>query len=173
MKKKETFFDGKVFNWQDMIKSLKIFNSLDDRGAAIMGYAYLDDLLNELLKLRLVKDKELFENIDDLPSRRRIDLCFLTGIISRIMREDLIVLNDIRNKFAHCLTVNSFNEEIISDKCDKLKIIEYWQNLPNNYRKDTPRNRFYSSISIHHFGFCLMLGTAKRIEELKAYQDLK
>lgn len=161
--KKETFFEGKDFNWEKLFESKRIFKKETDRAAAIMGYLYLDNMMNQLLKLRLVEDQEIFDKLDSLAEQARIDLCFLTGLINRTTKQDLMTLKDIRNLFAHGLTINSFDTKEISDKCEDLKA-NLWKNLPSIIRTDTPREIFESSVFIHHFYFSLQLNSCERIK---------
>ena len=56
---------------------------------------------------------------------RRINLCFLAGAIPKDIQEDLLIINNIRNEFAHKIDINSFDIYKISSKCNKLQIVNY------------------------------------------------
>lgn len=99
------------------------------RAAAILGCAYIDNLLNALLKVRLIKDEELFENsIARLTCERRMNLCYLIGLINNNEWRDLKTINKIRNQFAHDINLNSFNKNTksldIPSKLDNLNYIK-------------------------------------------------
>lgn len=166
MKKREVFFDGKKFDDIEFFKYMRIFKKETHRGAAIIGYAFIDDLLNEILKSRFVKDIKLFEKIDDLPLQARIDLCYLTGTINKKERKELMIIKDIRSDFAHELTLNSFDDEEISKKCKGLIIVDLFHKvLPHIFHIETPRKRFESAVSSYCFALQIRLLECKRIKE--------
>lgn len=53
-----------------------------------------------------------------------IDLALMFKIISREAYNDLVVLKNIRNAFAHRLDIKDFQTQSIADKCKNLKMIE-------------------------------------------------
>jgi len=127
------------------------FNNETPRSVAIVGCAYIDDLLNKLLKAVLIEDKKLFKDfIDRLTFERRIIICYLLGLIDRNMMDDLKIISKIRNKFAHDKNLNSFNVEIISTECKKLKyILEVkWVDIDVF---NTPRKKYQAAIA-YYFG---------------------
>jgi len=92
-----------------LIINLRIETS---RGCAIVGIAYLEDLLSGYLKTRLVYCKKGFKIIDNLNFERKTILCYMLGMIDEETKSDLINLNKIRNKFAHNKKANDFNRII-------------------------------------------------------------
>jgi hypothetical protein len=101
-----------------------ILQSEPPRAAAIISAAYIDNLLDEILKRRLVDEGE-FRKIGNLTFSRRISLCYLIGAFSKEIKEDLDLIEKIRNYFAHDIEINSFDERKIADKCRELKYISY------------------------------------------------
>ena len=90
--------------FEDLAQYLKIvvtFKSESSRGVAIIGCAYLEDLLKDILKKSLVSRKNLFEEIDRLTFAASINFCHSIGKIDKKTRSDLIKMKDIRNEFAH------------------------------------------------------------------------
>jgi len=93
-------------------KYLSKFCNETPRACSVLGCAYLDNLLNEILKARLVEDKHLFKDyIDRLTFDRRIGLCYLVGIIDRDTKKDLKTINKIRGEFAHNIDLDNFNQK--------------------------------------------------------------
>lgn|SRR4030042_324153 len=138
---KETFLTE---NDLDAARYGNLLNTLQDktpRASAILGAAYIDNLLNELLKRRLVDDGE-FKDIENLTFNRRISLCYLVGIFSKEIKEDLETIAEIRNDFAHNIEINSFDEEMIADKCHKLKYIDYLEKGLTIFPKIDDRHNF-------------------------------
>jgi hypothetical protein len=58
------------------------------------------------------------------PFAVKIDFAYLLGLISDEARADLIVLKDIRNRFAHDLEVAGFDDQSIAAKCQNLTLID-------------------------------------------------
>jgi len=124
-KKKEVFLDDSGFDKERLQKFFNEFQLESPRACAILTCAYLDNLLNELLRRRLVEDKELFKKIDGMTFEQRIDLCYLSGSLSKEEKEDLHLLRKIRNDFAHDININNFKKSDIRAKCEKLWIPKF------------------------------------------------
>jgi DNA-binding MltR family transcriptional regulator len=78
----------------------------NDRGAAIIATAFLDDSLESILRAHFVDEPRIAEDVlgDNRPLgtfSARIDLAFLIGIIGPKMRRQLHTMRKIRNEFAH------------------------------------------------------------------------
>jgi len=166
-KKKELNFDGKVYDLDKATDYLNEFEKESPRAAAIMGCAYLDSLLNELLRSRLIKDESLFKKvIDNLTYERRIILCYLTGIIRKIEKDDLIIINKIRNKFAHDINLNSFEEDDVPAQIDNISMIKAMRKANFPPLVD-PRNKYTVSVAVYMGSLIIKLNLGcKRIEYL-------
>lgn len=94
------------------------------RADAIILHAYLDDLLKDVLKARLIKNNKLFNTYlgekGSLTFARRLDLCYLLGLINVYTRRALRKINDIRNIFAHHKEVIDFHTEKVKKECMSL-----------------------------------------------------
>lgn len=118
----------KIFNSQEKINSLKQeFKGSSDRAAAIIGGAFLEDILETILRYYFIGDKKhdslLFEGNGILGTfSSKISLAYRIGLISKGEYEKLEVIRSIRNRFAHELSFLNFNEQSIASKC---KNIEY------------------------------------------------
>jgi len=94
-----------------------------ERGMAIICHAYIDDLLKEILKKRLIEDKAFLKSLEKFISfTRLLTLCYITGIITKEEKEEIELLTKIRNKFAHNRKANSFRIDKIPDICNELRI---------------------------------------------------
>jgi hypothetical protein len=148
--------------------ALKGIFSKEDRVAAIVAAAYMDDYLEELLRLwingrRMVhlavgEDKrrlgklvnELLKTDSPLGSfSARISMSFVLGIIGPIMHKDLVCIKEIRNKFAHRVTVAdksgkpvhvTFDTQQIADWCKNLKFLSHFGAKPS--KPVTPKEIF-------------------------------
>lgn len=95
-----------------------------DRDAAILGGSILEELLNRLLRKKLVQSpifKEAIENSNGSLSTfsNKIQLSYLMGLISKKMYDNLTVIRKIRNEFAHEIVGSSFENEQIKSKVEK------------------------------------------------------
>jgi len=79
-----------------------------DRGMAIICHAYIEDLLKELLKKRLIEDKIFLKKLEkSISFEQLLALCFISGVVSEEERQDIKLLDEIRNKFAHRRKANN------------------------------------------------------------------
>jgi DNA-binding MltR family transcriptional regulator len=112
-------------DWRGILLELK--NSTD-RGAAIVGAAVLDTMLEQLLRLFLVEingDKEetamLGPNGPLGSFGTKIRMSYYLGLISADERADLKIIQDIRNDFAHRWRDGLFSDKKTADRCANLR----------------------------------------------------
>jgi DNA-binding MltR family transcriptional regulator len=85
-----------------------------DRAAAIMAGAFLEEQLRDAIERLLLNDKEarkrFTKHSGPLGSfAAKINLVYLLGLYSKTVQDDLIVVSDIRNLFAHETTAINFD----------------------------------------------------------------
>ena len=108
-----------------------------DRDAAILGGSILEELLNRLLRKKLVQSsifKDAIENSNGSLSTfsNKIQLSYLMGLISKKMYDNLNIVRKIRNEFAHEIVGSSFENEQIKLKVEndltyaKLPLFTEW-----------------------------------------------
>ena len=132
-----------------------------DRAAAILAVAYLDHLLDEILRQFFVdEEKEVDKLLDSdrplFPLSAKIRAAYCLGLLSRAEYRDFETLREIRNKFAHNLQGISFSSASIHDKCMALRLPtqahvvkrtgvlpELWEQV----RKEDPRPRLMFEIT--------------------------
>ena len=93
----------------------KEFHDAPDRVLAIVGGAYLDSLLKELLRAVFVDDEKVVNDFLGMygplsSNRARYNLAYCLGLIDGEQREDLQTIAKIRNKFAHRYDLHSFED---------------------------------------------------------------
>jgi DNA-binding MltR family transcriptional regulator len=97
-----------------------------DRGAALAGIAYLDELLGRLFKAQMLTEKvseELFGRFGPLSSfSSRIDVAYCLGWIGPETYRDLNLLRKIRNDFAHAHEPVTFSDAAVQSRCSELQI---------------------------------------------------
>lgn len=104
------------------------FHEQSDRIVAIVGAAYLDSMLDSLLKAVFIDSSDESDNIlrPDAPlgsSGAKYQLAYCLGLITRDQRDDLKIIAKIRNVFAHDYNLQEFNISPIRDHCASLKQI--------------------------------------------------
>ncbi|MDF7650740.1 hypothetical protein PUG42_19600 [Erwiniaceae bacterium L1_54_3] len=115
-----------MFERQKILK--EEFRGSSDRASAIVGAAFLDELLTEILKEYLVddtikNDKEIFSGVGPLATfSSKINMAYRLGIISKSERKIIHCIRDVRNKFAHKLDGVSFEENSIRQKVQSIEI---------------------------------------------------
>ncbi len=119
-----------------------------DRGAALVGVAFLDELLGRLLKSRMLDGKtseDLFEGSNPLASfSARVDVAYCLGWIGPETCHELHLMRKIRNAFAHVHTPVTFSSDAIQNRCRALQIPQAV--LP--VRLPRARDRFLFSVSM-------------------------
>jgi DNA-binding MltR family transcriptional regulator len=98
-----------------------------DRAVAIIAATILEDRLEEALTAFFETcpkiTKGLFIPSGPLgPLATKINLGFLVGIFSADARKELEAIKNIRNAFAHDLTIKDFSSQRIKDLTNNLKI---------------------------------------------------
>jgi DNA-binding MltR family transcriptional regulator len=102
------------------------FHGKSDRVIAIVGAAYLDSVLDSLLRAVLIESRD---DVDVLLGQTGplgangagCQLAYCLGLITRDQRDDLKMIAKIRNKFAHDFHVSSFDVSPVRDYCASLK----------------------------------------------------
>lgn len=109
-----------------------------DRAIAIVGPAFLDTLITDLLTNFLVDDADEVERLlrpDGAMGTfgAKISACYCLGLIPDVIKDDLRLVAKIRNRFAHEMLVD-FEDERISAWCRALK----WHRI--SIMRDPPGN---------------------------------
>lgn len=95
-----------------------------NRGAALIGAAYLDDILEALLRCVFVDqcaDELLGINQPLGTFHARICLAYSVGLLSKHEYQDLEIVRGIRNDFAHLHDDLTFDNESVKARCENLQ----------------------------------------------------
>lgn len=114
-------------------------HATSDRAAAVIGGSLVDVALTEALEKMLHRNakltKQSFSPSGALGTfAAKIDLGYLTGLYGVKALRELHTIRDIRNDFAHDLTILDFNDQSVSDRIRNLIFGE-------RYVKDTADNK--------------------------------
>lgn len=119
-----------------MMTLIEEINDQSDRGAAIVGAAWLEESISAALESFLHAHpkswQRLFAGNGPMATfSAKIDLTRLLGLTTDSIWSDLHILRDVRNLFAHRIAHKddhsklSFNTPQIRDKCLSLKCVQH------------------------------------------------
>lgn len=139
-KEKRGNIPEKLGDWAGLLKELSEGN---DRSSAIVGAAFVDEHLRQLLASFMIDeehsvDELLGTGISETPLSSfgpRITAAYCLGLITRSQRDDLRRIKLIRNEFAHSLHGCSFENEEIKKKCASLEIVNTHLTQPLTSRR--------------------------------------
>jgi len=128
------------------------FSYETDRGFAITAVCYLDNALEKLIRAAYIEDPKvnsLFGNNQILQTfYNKISIAYFSGLIPEAVYYDLMLVGEIRNRFAHGITANlKFSDENISKKIDR------FQELPDTHRHYPQRLKY--TLIVCHLGALL------------------
>lgn len=116
---------------------VKEIETQSDRGAAIIGAAWVEEELQAAIESGVEADKSasdrLFRRSGPVSSfSAKIDLARFLGILSAVVASDLHIIRDVRNEFAHSVldrdsSTLSFSTNRISDKCLAIRVVKHEQ----------------------------------------------
>jgi DNA-binding MltR family transcriptional regulator len=129
---------------------IKLLKHESDRGVALIGANFLHAALTSLLRAHFVVASKSIENFFDkmrpLSSFAAcIEVAYCVGLISQEIRNDLDVIRDICNDFAHELGNFSFETLTVIDRCKNLHQFNLIPVLANRARASA-RDRFTSTV---------------------------
>lgn len=162
-----------------------------DRAAAIVGASLAEMALDGALVAHLHRNKKITDNLFR-PSGAfgslavKIDLGLLIGLYGEQAHSDLVILKDIRNRFAHRLDINSFEVDEVKDRAMRFELCERYTISPEDAKQSkadnkgkpvaewewwfsvidraemlaTPRGRFIVTIQVMHYGLSIAFNTA-------------
>src|SRR6266480_1691168 len=118
-----------------------------DRGVALLAVAFLDDVLDLLLRASFVDDPDVVNRLigpgrplESFGSRAHISYCM--GLLGADIYNDINLIREIRNDFAHRQPTN-FEQGDIRLKCNKVRCVSPM--LEGN-DSCTTRERFIASV---------------------------
>lgn len=141
--------------------SRKFFEELEgesDRGAAVVGAAMLDDCLRELLEAFLINRPNEVQKF--LGSKThwhaplgtfsaRIRGTYYLGLLPEEVYNDLMIVRNIRNTFAHGWRDLCFSSKEVRCECKKLKLVKSIGSgmLLDSAAKENKRSLFLITVS--------------------------
>lgn len=100
------------------------FAKSSERGISLAVFAYLESKIDMCYK-NIFKDEKSYKSMMKSSLRMtsaKINFLHALGIIDEDSYNDLIILKDIRNKFAHYMDIDSFSNHKISTLMSEIKM---------------------------------------------------
>jgi DNA-binding MltR family transcriptional regulator len=123
------------------------YDALRDRDRAIVLSAIAENHLTSLLQLLMRRDEkeisqQLFHPSGPLgPFGTKIRMAYLLRILPPEVHKDLMIVSKIRNKFAHDLSVKSFNDQQITDWVKSMHHYDMFMNSVKKFQKQHQAER--------------------------------
>ncbi|MDD4963342.1 MAG: hypothetical protein PHI11_05405 [Gallionella sp.] len=136
-----------------------VLNDEPDLSAVLVGTSYIDACLGALLEGFFLKDSSTAAELLDARGgalgsfKSRSDACYCIGLINKRLYQDLLVIAEIRNQFAHHHLALNFDIPEVTEQCEKLSYFEGLTNGSSDERPfekllNTPRNKFVLSVGL-------------------------
>ena len=134
--------------FQDSMDQLDV---MDDRAAALILAAILDNLLEMAIEVNLValsdqRRAALFRSSEAPLSTfsAKIAIAHALGVYGEDFRRQIDKMRTIRNAFAHAMLPISFDEPVVLEECRKLEPQRLTE-LEYRSENDTPKERFLAT----------------------------
>lgn len=110
----------------EMLDFRRALTEETDRGCALLAASFLEGMIEELLRERLVDNpklqKEMLHHSGPLGTfSSQIDMACLLGLVGPAMRRELHLIRQIRNDFGHTARRISFGEPSIASRCREMR----------------------------------------------------
>ena len=156
----------------NILQNEKILEELQhgtDRSIAIVGATIIETQLEKLLSVHLVDNNKLKKKALDYNGflgtfSAKINACFLLGLISKNLYNDIDRIRDIRNTFAHNLIDCNFNNHYIKSEVHKLKLLQ--EAFTSDWEKQSVPMMFLMEISLIYVALIKKIVRNKPISEL-------
>lgn len=131
---------------------VKEFIPESDRAAVVLGAAYIEELLGELLAASIIglsaaASKELLKR--DLQGyERRAKIAHAFGLISNEELADIKDVGTIRNKMAHVTAGYDFSEKMVVGLCGQFRVARFHFGAAARGPKWTPRHQFDAAVAL-------------------------
>jgi hypothetical protein len=157
--------DGEAFTRS--IALVQELESQSDRGAAIVGAAWVEEELTAAIRSFLQKDKRAWERLFNRSAplsafASKIDLARLLGMCTAAIASDLHIVRELRNEFAHSVLSKdhialAFSLPHLKDKCMALRCVAHEE-------LSKPRTAFVRACAVLNSDFYIHRFSGRTIE---------
>ncbi len=149
-------------------------SSASDMTTVVLGASFLDASIGAMLHRSLRKGQTAEKLISDRGPigsfSARADLAYCIGLISKPMYQDLILVAEMRNEFAHEHQLRTFSTPSVVQRCTKLCYVESMPVVGEakaaafSAHIQTPRARFVMTVVILSQRILVLGQSIKRAE---------
>ena len=134
----------------------------------------IDTCLKDLLFFQFSREEEEVEELLFDPKRfgplstmpNKAKMAYALSLIDKRTLNDLGKIHNIRNKFAHIRSKDSFENEIITDLVEKIKVLNNLE--PRHmFQLSTLKGKFITVVAVYVLVFQLRINEINRIPERK------
>ncbi|MFD1753569.1 MltR family transcriptional regulator [Rufibacter sediminis] len=133
-------------------KLIKELADGSDRASVVLGAAIIEELLERALKKRLVQKKSVMDKAFEGTTGSlgtfagKIQIAYLSGLISEELYKDLEVLKSIRNKFAHNILGCDFLNPVVLELCHRFILVKSVFKTDSNWKNSKAKELFILEI---------------------------
>ncbi len=144
-------FAVEIKDWEDFAKQI---GAESDRGAALVATAFLDHLLGALIESFLLDDASLAQDLLRGPLAplgglaSKTMAAYALGLISDDERHDIDLMREVRNRFAHRLSLDSFDSPEVADFIRSLTVPALARRVLPNPVALSPRQLFVNTAAM-------------------------
>jgi hypothetical protein len=162
----------------DIVAFFKELQTQTDRGVAVLGVAFIDYRISEAIRSQFPvagksADKLLGKDDKggDLSYEEKCLLAHSLGIAGDVALKDLKTIGEIRNKFAHRISMQTFSDPVIAQLCNNLQSTyhcEFTKPLPQDLQRDLrsdPKSLFITVV--HQISTMIFSAANQLIDGLK------
>jgi DNA-binding MltR family transcriptional regulator len=171
---KRSLFPVEVLS-KDTQSFYDVLNNESDLGVVLVAASYIDASLGALLQ-RFLMESSVATKLLDVKSgplgslAPRADACYCLGLVDKWLYQDLLIIAEIRNQFAHHHLALSFAVPEVAQQCEKLAYVANLKNGNTNKpllepeRLQHPRDKFVHTLVLISQRLLLTGLGAKRVQ---------
>jgi len=161
----------------DTKKVFDVLNDESDLACVLIGTGYLSELLTNLIEVSFIETSISGKLLDPQGGAigqfaTRADLAYCLDLINKNVYQDLGIVAEIRNMFAHKHLALDFSDSIVRNNCEKLKAWRILQaeeeesaELSQEQMRVQARNQFNFSV--------ILIGQRMHLNVLSKKKQLK
>ncbi|MHC2436336.1 hypothetical protein [Bradyrhizobium sp. USDA 4451] len=134
------------------IDVLQALRTAPDHMLAITAAAYVDYALEMVIRERFRIDKDEDARIFDgaqngflATASSKVTIAYAARFIEKMSRDDLRIINRVRNTFAHSMHQIDFKHPEVSAKCRKLSLVQRRSDMFPNAATADPRSLYWNT----------------------------
>jgi hypothetical protein len=157
----------------DLLAIFREVSGVSERAGAIVIVAFIEDSLSQVIRRRLRpltnrEDGALFDGVQAPLNTlyAKIHFGYLLWLYGKAQKDDLLVVKDVRNKFAHETSARDFSHSEIVRLCAKLHYTSYEASSQRKPEQTDAKEQFHDAANHLMTGLRLMLLPSFKIAKI-------